>query len=61
MSTLPLCVLNLVGMMQTTDLVQSFSSFKCNFFLMTEEILIILCHRVKDQGQVNFQASHVSC
>ena len=58
MSTLPLCVLNLVGMMQTTDLVQSFSM---QFFFMTEEILIILCHRVKDQGQVNFQASHASC
>ena len=37
---------------QTTALVQSLSNFTCSLWMMRGEILLILGHRVKGQGQI---------
>ena len=51
-STFALCVLNLVGTIQTTDFGRSPSNYICKLCMMRGGTLLILGHGVKGQGQL---------
>ena len=51
-STLALCVLGLLGTIQTTVYVQSLSNFTCRLWMMRRETLLIFDRGIIGQGQL---------